>query len=76
MKSIKDKQIKANDKFHGKKNAGFVNSGFVKTCDELVIGHGNIQLSSPVRVGSHPLVHHFYPIGKGSEYFSIVLCVQ
>ena len=26
-----------NDKFHGK-NSGFVNSGFVKTCDELVIG--------------------------------------
>ena len=68
-------QIKANDKIYGK-NAGFVNSGFVKTCDELVIGHGNIQLSSPVRVGSHPLVHHFYIIGQGSEYFSIVLCVQ
>ena len=31
-------QIKANYKFHGK-NSGFVDSGFVKTCDELVIGH-------------------------------------
>ena len=30
-------KIKANDKFHGK-NSGFVDSGFVKTCDELVIG--------------------------------------
>ena len=30
-------QIKANDKFH-ENNLGFVDSGFVKTCDELVIG--------------------------------------
>ena len=30
-------QIKANDKFHGK-SSGFVDSEFVKTCDELVIG--------------------------------------
>ena len=29
-------QIKTNDKFHGK-DSGFVDSGFVKTCDELVI---------------------------------------
>ena len=29
--------IKANEKYHGKK-IGFVDSGFVKTCDELVIG--------------------------------------
>ena len=32
------KQIKANNKFHGEKKSGFVDSGFVKTCDELVIG--------------------------------------
>ena len=32
-------QIKANDKFHGEKKSGFVDSEFVKTCDELVIGH-------------------------------------
>ena len=31
------KRIKANVKFHGK-NTGFVDSGFVKTWDELVIG--------------------------------------
>ena len=31
-------QIKANDKFYGGKKSGFVDSGFVKTCDELVIG--------------------------------------
>ena len=31
-------QFKANDKFHWKKKSGFVDSGFVKTCDELVIG--------------------------------------
>ena len=30
-------QIKSIYKFHGK-NSGFVDSGFVKTCDELVIG--------------------------------------
>ena len=30
-------QIKQTANFHGK-NSGFVNSGFVKTCDELVIG--------------------------------------
>ena len=30
-------QIKANDKFHGI-CLDFVDSGFVKTCDELVIG--------------------------------------
>ena len=29
--------IKANEKYHGKK-IGFVDSGFVKTCDELVLG--------------------------------------
>ena len=29
-------QNKANDEFHG--FSGFVDSGFVKTCDELVIG--------------------------------------
>ena len=30
-------QIQANDKFHGT-NLGFIDSGLVKTCDELVIG--------------------------------------
>ena len=30
-------QIKENDKILGK-SSGFVDSGFVKTCDELVIG--------------------------------------
>ena len=30
-------QIKAKDKFQGK-SSGFVDSEFVKTCDELVIG--------------------------------------
>ena len=29
-------QVKTNDQFDGK-NSGFVDSGFVKTCDELVI---------------------------------------
>ena len=32
------KQIKNNDKFHGGKKSDFVDSGFVKTSDELVIG--------------------------------------
>ena len=31
-------EIKSNDKFHGGKKSDFVDSGFVKTCDELVIG--------------------------------------
>ena len=31
-------QIKARDKFHGK-SSGFVDSGFVKTCDDLVLGN-------------------------------------
>ena len=32
-------QIKANDKFYGEKNNSvFVDSEFVKTCDELAIG--------------------------------------
>ena len=31
-------QIKTNNKFHEEKS-GFVYSGFVKTCDELVKGH-------------------------------------
>ena len=30
-------QIKTNSKFHGGKKSCFVDSGFVKTCDELVI---------------------------------------
>ena len=30
-------QIKANNKFY-EKNSGLVDSGFVKTCDELIIG--------------------------------------
>ena len=29
--------MKTNEKIHGK-NSGFIDSGFVKTCDELVIG--------------------------------------
>ena len=31
-------QVKANDKIHGEKKSDFVDSGFVKTRDELVIG--------------------------------------
>ena len=31
-------QIKANNRFHGEKKSSLVDSGFVKTCDELVIG--------------------------------------
>ena len=40
-------QIKTNDEFHGK-NSGFVDSGFVKTCDELVIGVK--QKGSPIHL--------------------------
>ena len=36
-------QTKENDKFHGKKKSGFVDSGFVKTCDELVIGVDGLE---------------------------------
>ena len=34
---IKLEKIKTNNKFHWE-NSGFVDSGFVKTCDEFVIG--------------------------------------
>ena len=37
-------QIKTNDKFHGM-NVGFVDSGFVKTCDELAIDETNFRRS-------------------------------
>ena len=33
-------QIKSNDRLH-EKSSGFVDSEFVKTCDELVIGDTN-----------------------------------
>ena len=38
-------QIKANDKFQ-ENSSGFVDSGFVKTCDELVIGQ--LLLCAPI----------------------------
>ena len=42
-------QIKTN-KFHGKKKSGFIDSEFVKTCDELVIGEEEgIQLRKQKR---------------------------
>ena len=40
-------QIKANEKIYGK-NSGFVDSGFVKTCDELIIGVK--QKGSPIHL--------------------------
>ena len=40
-------QIKANDKFRGK-SSSFVDSGFVKTCDELVIGQTIAELRCPI----------------------------
>ena len=43
------KQIKTNDKFHGKKKSGFVDSGFVKTRDELVIEEENEVTGSKSR---------------------------
>ena len=33
--------MKANNEFHRKKNPGFVDSEFVKTCHEFVLGFGN-----------------------------------
>ena len=41
-------QIKANDKFYGK-SSDFVDSGFVKTCDELVIEEENEVTGSKSR---------------------------
>ena len=32
------KEIQANNIFHGEKKSEFVDSGFVKTCNELVLG--------------------------------------
>ena len=43
---LRIEQIKANDKFHGK-TSGFVYSEFVKTCDDLVIGPANKEVSNP-----------------------------
>ena len=43
------RQIKANDKFHGI-SSGFVDSRFVKTCDELVIGHVEVLCGALGRV--------------------------
>ena len=40
-------KIKTNIKFHGKKS-GFVDSGFVKTCDELVIDPEKMQKSADI----------------------------
>ena len=43
-------QIKTDNKFHGEKKSGFVDSGFVKTWDELVIGEEEgIQLRKQKR---------------------------
>ena len=42
-------QIKANDKFHGR-SLGFVDSRFVKTCDELIIGHVEVLWGALGRV--------------------------
>ena len=42
-------QIKANHKFHGK-SSGFVDSRFVKTCGELVIGHVEVLYGALGRV--------------------------
>ena len=36
--------IETNNKFHGEKNWVFVDSGFVKTCDELVIENEKIAI--------------------------------
>ena len=36
------------DRFHGEKKSGFVDSGFVKTCDELVIGQTIAELRCPI----------------------------
>ena len=44
-------QIKANNKFHGKSSA-FVDSGFVKTCDELVIGRDLAKFIQPKEYGA------------------------
>ena len=38
-------QIKANNTFH-EKNSGFVDSGFVKTCDEHVKGYGGDRVEA------------------------------
>ena len=52
-------QIKANDRFHGKKKSEFVDSGFVKTCNEFVIGCGNCQQLFGGRAAISPNLHEF-----------------
>ena len=39
------KQMKVNEQFHGY-NLGFVDSEFVKTCDELVVGQDHWQITN------------------------------
>ena len=41
--------MKANDKLYGKKKSDFVDSGFVKTCDEFVIEEENEVTGSKSR---------------------------
>ena len=45
------KHIKANNNLHGKSSA-FVDSGFVKTCDELVIGRDLAKFIQPKEYGA------------------------
>ena len=53
-------QIKASDRFHWK-SSGFVDSGFVKTCDNLVIG---LMINSQ----AHQMSGHMgSPFGKFSH---------
>ena len=53
-------QIQANDKFHGA-NSGFIDSGFVKTCDELVIGfrEGEAIISRSL---SAKIIYQVFPV--------------
>ena len=47
--------IKANNKFHGKRTA-FVDSGFVKTCDELVLGQYVLCLMCQKNQAAKPIL--------------------
>ena len=51
-------QIKTNEKIH-RKNLDFVDSGFVKTCNEFVIGCGNRQQLFGGRAAISPNLHEF-----------------
>ena len=49
-----------------KKNSGFINSKFVKTCDEHVTGYRERLLQMPDRILTNPDLHNYVVLGGTS----------